>query len=146
MKKTILLICLLISSLPLFSGQIEFIYSLESKEEIVYEDLVTMFCYLTGHDASDDYEAKLAYLSERIDKLPQQKGRTDRVTLGDFSLLAVQYLNLNGGILYTISRSGRYALRELIYRGILSGNLSEYELLTGTSLLNLVQKVEYYAQ
>ncbi len=146
MKKMLLFLLFIGMGSYIFADQIEFIYSLGNQKVVTYGELLKMFCYIEGGDSSGDFKENKEFLSNHIKHFPGNKNEKSVATTGDFALLAIQYLGLKGGLLYTLTKSGRYALRELIYRRVFDGNISEQEKLSGDKMLTYIQKVESYAE
>jgi hypothetical protein len=66
---------------------------------------------------------------------------TDRVTLGDFSYLLTRAFRIPGGIMYWILPSPRYATRELVYLGMISGPAKPSMPLSGERALRILERV-----
>ncbi len=68
------------------------------------------------------------------------------ISIGQYSYLVMQLLDLRGGFLYSLFPGPRYALRELIARGVLNDTAHQGQLLAGTEGLRilgmLVRRVE----
>lgn len=132
-------------------AQVIFIDTIYEKSTISIDDLITIFCYYNDLNPINDYKENLQLLKNNttiafIDKfLPPAKLKSEPATFGDFSLLAIQNLDLNGGIFYRLLKNQRYATRELIKIGLLQNNTSEFEKLSGPKLLRYIVKLgEYY--
>lgn len=75
-----------------------------------------------------------------------QKGIDDRVTLGEFSYLVMESLDISGGIMYSISPGPRYAARELAYLDFYLGNGSPYRSVSGEEMLHVLGQALAYVE
>ena len=146
MKKFILLFCFIFTLPLLFCNQVEFLNQLCEKEKASFSDCIKCFCYLNNIDTSDDFEDNVTNLQKHIQYMPKKYSENKTATIGDFSLLAIQFLNIKTGIFYLITKSGRYASRELNQLNIIPFNTSEWQEISGIELIRLLQKVDEYAQ
>jgi hypothetical protein len=146
MKNCITAILILVT-VGAFAGEAAYMDNLSVKKMATFEDAVICFNYLYGTqlDASADYETRLTELQKSVKYLPKKYGAEKPLTVGDFSLLAIQYLEINSGLFYLATRSGRYASRELSSREIIDYNTSEWSVLSGIDLIRILQKVGEYA-
>jgi len=145
MKKFIIIVLLFFNFL-IFSDQIEFINELTTKKYVTMSDLIISFCYLYNIEVSTDFETNVKSLSKFIAKLPKKLNKDRVITMGDFSLIAAQYLKLKSGLFYLATKSGRYALRELMLVNIIQTNTSEFEKISGEELLKYLEKVIEYEE
>lgn len=128
----------------LYCGESEYVLELTAKEKASFSDLVISFCYLYDLEVTDNFEENLDKVGQKITYLPKNQDPRRNVTVGDFSLFAMQYLGLKSGIFYLATKSGRYASRELMMRLLIPRNTSEHEILSGVELLRNIQKVVDY--
>ncbi|MCG8569670.1 MAG: hypothetical protein MJB14_05990 [Spirochaetes bacterium] len=145
MRKIIVIIIFILGSSSVYSlSEIEFIDQLSTKEYATFGDAVLAFCYLYQFEISDDFQHNVVLLKGKFRHWPK-KGNIDQIlTIGNFSLFAIQYLNIKSGIFYLMTKSGRYASRELVLLDIIPRNTSENEKVTGMELLRFIQKVSEY--
>lgn len=66
---------------------------------------------------------------------------TDRVTLGEFSYLLTRAFRIPGGFMYWILPGPRYATRELVYLGMISGPAKPSMSLSGERALRILERV-----
>lgn len=71
----------------------------------------------------------------------EPKAADEPLTLGEFSFLLMQSLDMSGGIMYSLLPSPRYAARELHYLGHISGNRSPYRDVAGNEALRILGSV-----
>jgi hypothetical protein len=145
-KISFILFFLLIASSGIYSSQTDFINSLLEKKAATFSDCIMSFCYLKNIDPSGDFDANLGQLKKIIPIMPKNISKDKALTIGDFSLLAAQYLDLKTVLLYIGSKSPRYAVRELIEINILPFNTSEWEKVSGLELIKLMQRIYTYVE
>jgi hypothetical protein len=143
-KKIFVLFILFFSIYGLFCSQVEFINNLLEKKTALFSDCITSFCYLKGIDASSDFQSNLKELNKTVKFVPLNIKGNKELTIGDFSLLAAEYLDLKTVLLFIASNSPRYATRELIEINILPLNTSEWEKVSGVELIKLMQRIYTY--
>jgi len=68
-------------------------------------------------------------------------GPNDPVTLGDFSYMLTRAFGIQGGIMYRVLPSPRYATRELAYLGIISGPAKPGMSLSGERALRILEQI-----
>jgi len=148
MKKILVMFfCLL--GFAVFAQEALFMDKLIFEKESTMEDLVTLYSYLINDKFSDNlknYDANLKYLKDKFKYFPKETSPTKKVTVGDFSLLTIQYLKIESGLFYLATRNGRYATRELLSRNIIPFNTSEYDYISGLDLVSYLQKVVSYEE
>lgn len=137
-----LFLILVISS---YANQNEFIVLLSEKKEASFEDAVISFCYLYNIEIKNAFEENVENLKRYIKIFPKRYEKEKKLTVSDFSLLAIQYLNIKSGLFYLITKNGRYASRELMLINIIPFNKSEWDIISGIELIKLLQKVDEYA-
>jgi hypothetical protein len=105
-----------------------------------------MYCYLYKLPVDKDFARNIDSLKTRMKYFPKKYLAENYFTVGDFSLFAMQYLNIKSGLFYLATQNGRYATRELMIRNIVPFNTSEYEKLSGQEFITLIQKVVEYEE
>ncbi|MCK4795943.1 MAG: hypothetical protein KAT05_01105 [Spirochaetes bacterium] len=146
MKKFLFLFFLIITMPSIFCNQAKFLNSLSEKENASFSDCVKCFCYLHNIDVSENFMDNIKSLQKFIPKMPRKYIEDKKLTIGDFSLLTIQYLKIKSGLFYLATKSGRYATRELIEIKIIPFNTSEWKKISGIELIRLLQKVDEYAE
>lgn len=145
MKKYYALMLFLISFCA-YSQEAAFMDKLIFKKIADFSDLTTLFCYLTQNDSSGDFNDNVRDLRKIIKYFPKDYSKDKNLTVGDFSLIAIQYLRVESGLFYLATRSGRYATRELVNRKVIPFNTSEYDYISGLDLISYLQKVVGYEE
>jgi hypothetical protein len=144
--KKFLLLGFLFMTFFVYANEIEFIDNLDKQKTASYYDCIKVFSYLNKLEVTGDFNTDVEALKAVINKLPRNYKEDQKLTIGTFSLLAMQQMKIESGLFYLMTHSGRYASRELIIRGILPFNTSEWELLSGSDLIRNIQKVVEYAE
>ncbi|MCL2720325.1 MAG: hypothetical protein FWD47_03180 [Treponema sp.] len=80
------------------------------------------------------FAATRSWLPENIN--PQDSARLDAVCL-----LLMKAFNIEGGIMYSITKNPHYAYRELVYKNIVQGNVDPFTRITGEQLIFYVNRV-----
>jgi hypothetical protein len=75
-----------------------------------------------------------------------QKRVDDTVTLGEFSYLVMESLDISGGIMYGIAPGPRYAARELAYLDFFLGSGSPYRSVSGEEMLHVLGQALAYVE
>lgn len=87
-----------------------------------------------------DIEEAMEYIKTKkwFSKMPASDSY---ISAGDASLLMLRAFDINGGIMYKITKDPRYALREMQYRSFLSKNLSNKSDISGGDFLTALSNV-----
>ncbi|HOW83719.1 MAG TPA: hypothetical protein PK573_14245 [Spirochaetota bacterium] len=143
MKLRILFALLLLFTVSLGAqnlGNLDFVNSLGDREAATYGDAVTFFMLMENR-APGGFEANVAAL----DRLKITTGiRAAENTLLDRGMLALmvsRYLKIVDSLLYLISGSGRYAFRACAEQGIMDSDASEWDVISGEGLIEVMAKV-----
>jgi len=86
----------------------------------------------TVNDARDRFESGAAALGSGVD---------EPVTLGEYSLLAMNAFGITGGVMYTLVPSPRYAARELAFRDVVQGRAYPRMDVSGERALRIIGRV-----
>ena len=134
MKKVFLLIFAL-SSLSLYAQSNDQIDRLLQEEKTTIN--TASFLILTSAGIIDENSNTASAVKYINNKNWYKKGiKGDKVlTAGDASYLFMKAFNINGGIMYKIAPSPRYALREMKYLDILDRKTETSEIMSGEDFL-----------
>lgn len=143
--KKILILWMVLTGAFLQAQDAGFMDSLFEKKELTYGDCVKTFGYMYGLEVTDNNEGNIALLRSKVKYLPK-KTPDAKLTVGDLSLLLMQYLKIESGLFYLASRSGRYASRELMIRNIIAPNTPEMRTVSGELFINTLRKAVEYAE
>ena len=135
---------LFVAIIMFFSGSILFAQSNEiiddvlSQKELSCGNGAYLILTASGKISEDSTtEEALAFLKE---KKWIKKDRTivDAMSLGEYSLAVMKSFSLTGGLMYTLFPSGRYASRELGYKGYIRRDQGAYRSVRGTEAISLI--------
>ena len=71
----------------------------------------------------------------------RRKQVEDPVTIGELSYLIMRALEVNGGIMYALFPSPRYAFRELTFRGIVEEAAGPFRIVSGDEVVSTLGSV-----
>lgn len=100
-----------------------------STDEISYNDAVTVL---------DEYI--------KFPKIKNSQNPRDALTYEELSYFCTRVWNIKGGMMYRITKSPRYALRELKSLGYVSSNIDPNILVPGRDALTIMTKCAEYAE
>ncbi|MEX2442298.1 MAG: hypothetical protein WD492_01745 [Alkalispirochaeta sp.] len=118
----------------------------EFVDEVLAQDRITYgnaaYLLLVGSGDLDE-SASLSYARDRFESGPAALGRgvNESVTLGEYSLLAMNAFGITGGMMYTLVPSPRYAARELAFRQVIQGRAYPRMDLSGQRAMRLIGRV-----
>lgn len=144
MKKVVSIIVVMFITGIIFANQADFFNTLIEKETATFEDCVKSFCYMSEIEVTGDFDMDVDNLKAVIPDFPRKYSASKPLIIGDFALLAMQFLKIDGGLFYRVTSVGRYASRELTFINFLPANTSEYEKLSGIELMQLLRRVDEY--
>jgi len=93
-----------------------------------------------GQEAFANPDQAFAFARER-NWLPRRATSEAPATLGGVSLLLMQSFELQGGLLFSITRSAHFAYRELEYIGVIHGRAVQSQQVSGNTLLYITGRV-----
>ncbi len=116
---SVLFLFLILSGMPVFSQSnaiLDEYLALETASFRHSAYIILSAANLIPEDASvEDALTKL----DSLKWLPVQGKEQETINLGDLSFLVMKAFDLPGGLLYSLFPSPRYAVRELLHRGII---------------------------
>lgn len=131
---------LLVMTLLLLSGPAHlFSFSGEDMDRLLEMDHLTRGVALSLIEEGAASRPDAAH-PEALD-LFREREASGEVSLGEFSYMVMKAFSLKGGILYSLFPSGRYASRELGYKGFIRGDYGAYRKLSGTEALGILGRV-----
>ena len=145
MRKQIIILtisCILLSS-QIYGqkiSQVTFINEIADKEQVTYGEGIQFFLMVI--------EKKIGSFQENVNFL-NKEGLTKGITLtkdsplrrGTLSLILARHLKLSDSLLYNIFKSERYAYRACAAKEIMEYDGSEWEILSGGELVEIMTKV-----
>ena len=78
--------------------------------------------------------------------LPANAAADGRARLDGVSLLVMQSHNMKGGLMYALTKSGRYAYSELVYLNIIQGRADPQMAVSGDLLLFILTRILLYQE
>ncbi len=83
---------------------------------------------------------------KRYAELSKIKDSTSALSYKEFSYFCTQVWNIPGGLFFTITRSPRYAFRELQSMSIIHPNVQPNDKINGTQALTIMTKIIEYSE
>jgi len=80
-------------------------------------------------------------LAQQKKWIPGNAATVDPIDLGAFSVLAMQGLRMKGGVGWTLFHSKRYAVRELIARGVANASGGQNRIPSGEEAIRMLGKM-----
>lgn len=110
------------------------------------EALHGLILFINQADPAGDYEGRKAWLSEN-GYLSVDPGAGENVaTLGNLAHILAQMLKIEGGLtMKIIGPHPRYAMRELVYEGIMTPGTSQQGI-SGIDFVGLLARAEAYSE
>ncbi len=134
--------------LPPAEGEVasdaEFFFELSEKRYCSTDDAYRGMLYLIdGTDTSKDFEERTARLvMHGVANKSWKHNPNTVVTKGKVAYMLVRALEIRGGVMYNITNgSGRYALRELIHKGIIMDG-TEYSKVSGAEYVGILGRAD----
>ncbi len=143
MKRAVFLIFAMAAiAVPLLTAQSnEVLDSVLGEAEISYGNAAYLVGTASGHLPETISPADAGPGLEQVGLGIPGRGATDPVTLGDFSYMLTRAFGIQGGIMYRILPSPRYATRELAYLDIISGPAKPGMSLSGERALRILERI-----
>ena len=140
------------SELPEAEGQVgsdaEFLYELSEKESCSSDDAYRgMLYFIDKSDTSNNFQERTARLVMHgvVDK-DWKHNPSEAMCKGKVAYMFARALGIRGGVLYNISNANqRYALRELIYKGIIKSG-SQSSQVSGAAFVGIMGRADDYRQ
>ncbi len=131
-------IMILFSISSLYAQSIEIVDHLLDAKTAEYGPTAYMVAVGSGiADESITITEAVSILSDKQYGFPQKKAE-DPVDFGEISYMIMQALELDGGLMYKLIPSRRYAFRELIYLGIIAQETQPDSIITGADVINIL--------
>jgi len=73
--------------------------------------------------------------------LPENTNPQDLSRLDGISLLLMRAFNIEGGLMYSVTKNAHYAYRELVYKNIIQGNTDPFMIISGEQLVFFTGRV-----
>ena len=145
MRKGLLLYVLLSVALLLpLAGQAQdadsadYITALGDKDKATCADAMTIFVFQLGKRPGD-YAANQEILRSQGINVTGRAG-TESLRRGEVANMVAQYLKLRDSLFYNIFKTDRYAVKACIAADIMTQDSSEWDLLSGEELIEIVRR------
>jgi len=143
-KSGFFLTVFLLSATFVFAQNAQDMDALLATETVSYEQAAW---FVLGAADAPDFSGSAAeafrYAAER-NWLPAKAEPDGMARLDGVSLLVMQSHGINGGFMYTLTKSPRYAYRELVYLNIIQGRTDPEMTVSGDLLLFILTRVFYF--
>ena len=134
--------------LPAAEGEVasdaEFLFELSEKKYCSTDDAYRGMLYLIdGTDTSKDFEERTARMvMHGVANKSWKHNPNAVVTKGKVAYMLVRTLEIRGGVMYNITNGcPRYALRELIHKGIIKGGI-EHSKVSGAEYVGILGRAD----
>ena len=144
MKIRVLFICFIICCSTILYSQnmntLDFINGLDNKQQAVFGDAVKLMVLDMGKQTTS-FSRDLAILNEQ-NNIAAGYTLDERALLrkGTLARLIARYLDLSGSFMYNIFGTERYAYRACVAAGIMTSNGSEWDIVSGEELLEIMRR------
>ena len=136
-----LLIIFLFIAAVAFSQSADDIDVLLETETISYQQAAWFVLAAANPDGFSGSPAEAFRYAMERKWLPANAVAEDSARLDAVSLLVMQSHNMKGGLMYTLTKSGRYAYRELVYLNIIQGRTDPQMTVSGDLLLFILTRI-----
>ncbi|MCP4134773.1 MAG: hypothetical protein GY754_27610 [bacterium] len=124
-------------------GSLSFIHQLGDKEKASLEDGVTFFV-LTMGQTSSSFDANVAALKAKTLLNDSKYDKNAPLRRGLLAGMICRYLKLGDSLFYKIFGTDRYAFRACIAAGLMDVDGSEWDILSGEELIEIMARVGEY--
>lgn len=138
MNRKILIICgLLFIGCFCFGQSADFVSKMIESPCVTYED-AAYFCAINLgliQETDSANEALVALDREKVFSMPENP--TANITYDAFANMCLKTWKIKGGLLYTITKSNRYAFKEMQYLGFIPNSEDPKSEVSGIQMLNM---------
>lgn len=120
-------------------NQLEWLNDLDSKSTATYGDAVKIFAMQTS-GRSSSFKADSSLL-EKSGIALDGYSESENLSRGMLAKMTARYLDLGGSLMYMISGAERYAFRACVAEGIMRGDGSENDVISGPELVEILGRV-----
>jgi hypothetical protein len=140
MSRFVLTLAFIVAGLSAYAQSAQFVDAILDEKPAKYADAAFLVLASAGKIAVDAQPAKALEFLASSGWGIEVKNAGDPVNLGDFSYLIMKAHDLTGGIMYTILPGPRYAVKELAYEKIVSGNIEPDRNISGEEAVRILSK------
>lgn len=123
-----------------FGQSADMVSKMIESESVTYED-VAYFCATNlglANDNTSPEDALVALCDAKIYSMP--KNPKVNITYEAVANMCMKTWGIKGGLFYTITKSNRYAFKELQYLGFISSSENPKKNISGRDVLNLITR------
>ena len=152
MKRFFLSILLTAAGFCLSAQSAQKITDLLSIDKATYGNASWLIAVQTGliqDDGSESQAFEALIENDYITQKPSSTAETlipsvdDEITIKDYALLCTKTFNIKGGLLYRLTKSPRYAVRELKAMKIISNDADPNVIASGKQLIHILNGCSY---
>ena len=140
LKKIFVISIFLILGCLCFGQSADMVSKMIESDSVTYED-VAYFCAINLGLANDDTspeDALVALCDAKIFSMP--KNSKANIAYDALSNMCMKTWGIKGGLFYTLTKSDRYAFKELQYLGFISASENPKKNVSGRDVLNLITR------
>lgn len=148
MKRFLIFLLLALAGSAGFSQSAQKLTDLISTKEATWADagwLIAVQNELCEDKASAEEAYNLikenGYLNHK-----KEPSKDDKIKLQDFALLCTKANGIKGGLFLRLTKSPRYALRELKAMGVVPNNAAPHQIVSGKQMIDILSGCEYEQQ
>jgi len=131
-------LCLFFAAFTLFAqSAAQEMDALLSKKELTYAEAARFILQAADKYVTSDTEGAFWYAANRK-WLPKDAEPDETALVGGISLLIMNAFDIEGGFMYSVTKSAHYAFRELVYKNIIQGRADRYTKVSGEYLVFIV--------
>lgn len=146
MKKVLFIVVLLFTIIPIYSQSNQIVDQVLAQELIDFDKGVYLILSAGGVITQDRTPAEAMATLEGLNWHITVKKATDKMSLIDASMLIMNALELQGGIMYSLFPISRYAYKEMKFKGFIENATDGNRLISGVELLTILGKSLAYKE
>jgi hypothetical protein len=139
-KKTALLFLLIPLSAQVFAQTAAGLEALLNEQALTWSATAAFVLEASGSAGSINGEDAFLFAAER-EWLPKNATPDDAARLSGVALLLMRSFDLKGGIFFSLFKSPHHAYRELVYKGLIRGDVDPEMTVSGRQLLLIVSRI-----
>jgi len=122
------------------SGSVALVEKISMKETATNADAVAVFTYQIGKQYTN-YNQGIAALKEAGLITGGEYAENAPLKRGFLALLTARYLELSDSLWFALFKSERYAYRACVSAGVMKGEMSEWDFISGPELIECAGKL-----
>lgn len=144
MKRMLFLVLILLCAIPLYAADgtasVTLLQDLSGKRSAVVSDAVLLFSTQEGF-AAKDFSSACDFLIEKKILKKRDYSPDEPLSRGLVAGMTARVLGLRGSLLFLITDADRYACAACAAEGIMKGDVSEYDRISGPELVDIIGTV-----